>query len=179
MLTKFTSLVVHADVLKSGFIPNEEKSIWDPAQNIIWPGTVINTSKCLMSATDSRIQSLTEDLLFLLESKDSLFQVRKLASVCGKIISLWNSVGSLTRLMVRNTFAVVKSVTNWNSLVSLTPEYINELNFWKDNLATNNGVPLWPVKRKPTQIVYLDASNSACGSYSVRGQNLSQELVRF
>ena len=159
MLTKFTSLVVHADVLKSGFIPNEEKSIWDPAQNIIWPGTVINTSECLMSATDSRIQSLTEDLLFLLESKDSLFQVRKLASVCGKIISLWNSVGSLTRLMVRNTFAVVKSVTNWNSLVSLTPEYINELNFWKDNLATINGVPLWPVKRKPTKIVYSDATN--------------------
>ena len=72
--------------------------------------------------------------------------------MCGKIISLWNSVGSLIRLMVRNTFAVVKSVTNWNSLVSLTPEYINELNFWKDNLATISGVPLWPVKRKPTKI---------------------------
>ena len=180
MLTKFTSLVVHADVLKSGFIPNEEKSIWDPAQNIIWPGTVINTSECLMSATDSRIQSLTEDLLFLLESKDSLFQVRKLASVCGKIFSaLGNGIGNITRLMTRDTFAVVNSVTNWNSLASLTPDCINELNFWKDNLATINGVPLWPVKRKPTQIVYLDASNSACGSYSVRGQNLSQELVRF
>ena len=58
--------MVHADVLKSGFIPNEEKSIWDPAQNIIWPGTVINTSECLMSATDSRIQSLTEDFVVFL-----------------------------------------------------------------------------------------------------------------
>ena len=109
--------------------------------------------------------SLTEDLLFLLGSKDSLFQVRKLASVCGKIFSaLGNRIGNITRLMTRDTFAVVNSVTNWNSLASLTPDCINELNFWKDNLATINGVPLWPVKRKPTKIVYPDASNSACGS---------------
>ena len=96
--------------------------------------------------------SLTEDLLFLLGSKDSLFQVRKLASVCGKIFSaLGNCIGNITRLMTRDTFAVVNSVTNWNSLASLTPDCINELNFWKDNLATINGVPLWPVKRKPTK----------------------------
>ena len=110
--------------------------------------------------------SLTEDLLFLLGSKDSLFQVRKLASVCGKIFSaLGNCIGNITRLMTRDTFAVVNSVTNWNSLVSLAPDCINELNYWKDNLATINGVPLWPVKRKPTKIVYSDASNSACGSW--------------
>ena len=110
--------------------------------------------------------SLTEDLLFLLGSKDSLFQVRKLASVCGKIFSaLGNGIGNITRLMTRDTFAVVNSVTNWNSLVSLAPDCINELNYWKDNLATINGVPLWPVKRKPTKIVYSDASNSACGSW--------------
>ena len=87
---KITSLAVHADMadlLKSGFLPNEEKSIWDLAQDIICLGTVINTSECLISATDSGIyQSLTQDLLFLLGSKDSLFQVRKLASVCGKKI---------------------------------------------------------------------------------------------
>ena len=110
--------------------------------------------------------SLAEDLLFLLGSKDSLFQVRKLASVCGKIFSaLGNGIGNITRLMTRDTFAVVNSVTNWNSLASLTPDCINELNFWKDNLVTINGVPLWPVKRKPTKIVYPDASNSACGSW--------------
>ena len=61
--------------------------------------------------------------------------------------------------MTRDTFAVVNSVTNWNFLVSLTPKCINELNFWKDNLATINRVPLWPVKRKPTKIVYSDATN--------------------
>ena len=67
--------------------------------------------------------------------------------------------------MTRDTFAVVNSVTNWNFLVSPTPKCINEINFWKDNLATINGLPLWPVKRKPTKIVYSDASNWACESW--------------
>ena len=85
--------------------------------------------------TDRRIQSLTEDLLFLLGLEGSLSQVRKLASVCGKIISLGNCVGNVTRLMTRTIFAVVNSATNRNSLISLTPEYVDELNFWKDNLV--------------------------------------------
>ena len=33
---KITSLALHADLLKSGFLPNEEKSIWDLAQDTIW-----------------------------------------------------------------------------------------------------------------------------------------------
>ena len=66
--------------------------------------------------------------------------------------------------MTRNTFAVVNSVTNWNSLVSLTLERTDESNSPKDSLATIKGVPLLPVKRKPTKIVYTDASDSARGS---------------
>ena len=160
-------MAVHADLLKSGFVPNEDKSLclWDPTQVITWLGTVIDTSECIISATESRMQSLTEDLSFLLDSgRPPLHQARLLASVCGKIISLGNCVGNVARLMTRNTFAVINSAMNWNSLVSLTPDCVDELNFWKDKLVHINGVPLWPVKRKPTKIVYSDASNSACGS---------------
>ena len=63
-----SSLSVHADLLKSGFVPNEEKSLWEPTQVITWLGTVIDTSQCIISATDTRIQSLSEDLSFLLDS---------------------------------------------------------------------------------------------------------------
>lgn len=162
---KISSLAVHSDLLKSGFLPNEEKSVWDPTQVITWLGTVINTSQCVIKATDKRIDSLINDLSSLLCSERSLHQVRKLASVCGKIISLGNCVGNVTRLMTRNTFLVINSTADWNSLVSLTPECLHELNFWKNNLADINGLPFWPIKRKPSKIVYSDASNSACGSY--------------
>ena len=33
---KITSLAVHVDFLKFGLLPNEEKSIWDLAKDIIW-----------------------------------------------------------------------------------------------------------------------------------------------
>ena len=97
---------------EASFIPNEEKSIWDPTQVIAWLGTVINTSEYIIFATDRRIQSLTEDLLYLLAFEGSLYQVRKLANVSGKIISLGNCTGSVTRLMTRNTFAVVNSLSS-------------------------------------------------------------------
>ena len=88
-----------------------------------------------VSATDRRIQSLTENLFYFLgRLRGFLYQVRKLASGCGKIISLGNCVGSVTRLMTRNTFAVVNSTHNWNSLVSLTPECA-------DNVAQIKSVP--------------------------------------
>ena len=164
---RISNLSVHADLLKSGFVPNEEKSLWEPIQVITWLGTVIDTFHCIISATkNARIQSLSEDLCFLLDSTHpSLYQVRKLASACGKIISLGNCVGNVARLMTQNIFAVINSAMNWNSMVSLTPGCVDELNFWKVNLVYINGVPLRPIKHKPSRIVYSGASISACSSF--------------
>ena len=67
--------------------------------------------------------------------------------------------------MTRNIFAVINSATDWNLMVSLTPGCVDELNFWQVNVVHINGVPLWPIKRKPSRIVYSDASISACGSF--------------
>ena len=53
--------------------------------------------------------------------------VRKLACVCGKIISLTNCVGNVSRLMNRNLFAVISSASSWNSHVHLSSESLTEL----------------------------------------------------
>ena len=52
-----------------------------------------------------------------------------------------------------------------NSFVRISSEALDELNFWKSNLAILNGIPIWPVRHKPSKIVYSDASGSACGSF--------------
>ena len=110
---RISSLSVLADLLESGFVPNEEKSLWERTQVITWLGTVIDTPQCIISATDTRIQTLSEDLSFLLDSTHpSLYQVRKLASVCDKIISPGNCVGNVAWLMTRNIFAVINSAMN-------------------------------------------------------------------
>ena len=51
-LAKIVSLQVHADLLKFGFLPNEEKSHWNPCQDIVWLSTALNTVKCSIAATD-------------------------------------------------------------------------------------------------------------------------------
>ena len=168
---KIASLQVHADLLKSGFLPNEAKCIWDPTQVITWLGAVLNTSTSEMSATCKWITSFQEDLAALLAISFSCHPIRKLASVCGKIISVGSCVGDVSRLISRNVFAVINTALTWNSYIRLLSEALAELSFWKSNVASLNGIPIWPVRHKPSKIVYSDASGSACAvSSSLRGR---------
>ena len=59
---KLNSLIVHSDLLKSGFVPNEDKSQWEPVQIITWLGVILNTTDGSVKATDDRIVKLTTDL---------------------------------------------------------------------------------------------------------------------
>ena len=54
---KIASLQVYTDLLKSGFLPNKTKCVWEPTQLITWLGAVLNTSMSEISATDKRITS--------------------------------------------------------------------------------------------------------------------------
>ena len=143
----------------------ETKCVWEPTQVITWLGAVLNTSTSEVSATAKRITSLQEDLATLLAIPSSCHPVRKLASVCGKIISLGPCVDNVSRLMSRNLFAVINTAQTWNSYARLSSEALAELVFWKSNAASLNGIPIWPVRHKPSKIVYSDASGSACGSF--------------
>jgi hypothetical protein len=160
---KITSLHVHADLLKFGFLPNEQKCHWDPLQSVSYLGTIINTGDSSISATDRRINSILCDLDALL-SNTSFVHVKSVASVCGKIISLGNCVGNVTRLMSRSLFSVIHSRSSWSSFIKLTSDARVELRFWKRNVLHLNGIPLWPIKCKPSKIIYSDASNTGCGS---------------
>ena len=162
---KIANLQVQADLCRSGFLANDSKCVWEPTQTISWLGTVINTATSQIGATEKRIQSLQDDLNSILSVSPSSIPVRKLASICGKIISLGNCVGIVSRLMTRNLFAVVNSASSWNSYVLLSPESLTELIFCKSNIASLNGIPIWPNRNKPSKIIYSDASGSACGSF--------------
>ena len=57
---KIHSLAVHSDLLKSGFVPNQEKSVLEPFQVFVftWLGVVRNTNDGSVQATDERIVKL-------------------------------------------------------------------------------------------------------------------------
>ena len=164
-LAKIASLQVHSDLLKFGFLPNEDKCRWNPCQTLTWLGSVLNMRNSSISATDKRIQSLEFDIENLTLRPHDLVHVKQIARIAGKIISLGNCIGNVTRLMSRNLYVVINSSRSWNDHVYLNEEAICELRFWKNNLSKLNGIPLWPSIQKPSTIVYSDASNVACGSF--------------
>lgn len=51
---KIHSFTVHSDLLKCGFLVNEDKTQWTPLQEIIWLGYVINTLINYIRATDKK-----------------------------------------------------------------------------------------------------------------------------
>ena len=172
---KICSLQIHADLLKFGLLPNEGKCFWEPCQSIIWLGTVINTVDSSVAATDKRIESLLGDINDLLRDSHLSVHVKRIAKVAGKIISLTNCVGNVTRLMSRNLYSLINSTSTWFDHVFLSDAVVMELKFWQENVCKCNGIPIWPVKAKPTRIVYSDASSVGCGSViAVEGKVFQQ-----
>ena len=99
---KINSLIVHADLTRYGFLINEDKSLWEPVQNITWLGTVFDTDRGFISVTESRISKLKSSIKLIRKVDCKIVKVRDLASVVGQVISLTHCVGSVARIMTRS-----------------------------------------------------------------------------
>ena len=96
---KINSLVVHSNLLKSEFVPNEDKSQWEPIQIITWLGVILNTIDGSIKATDERISTLSRDLENLsTHQHPTRVHVKRVASIAGQIISLSSCVGPVARI---------------------------------------------------------------------------------
>ena len=109
---KANSLVVHSDLLKSGFVPNEEKSLWEPLQVITWLGVILDTIDGTIKATDERIEKLNAGFVELHPCQPTRkVHVEGVAIVTGQIIFLSPCVGS------------------WESEVFLSDGSLSEISF--------------------------------------------------
>ena len=163
---KINSLVVHSDLLKSGFVPNEDKSQWEPIQIITWLGVILNTIEGSIKATDERIAKLSYDLEILsTHQHPTRVHVKRVASIAGQIISLSSCVGPVARIMTRFLFSVISSAVSWDCEVLLTQDAISEIDFWRHNVHALNGKVYWGAKSLPAKITFSDASDSACGAF--------------
>ena len=164
---KINSLTVHADLLKSGFVPNKDKSLWEPVQIISWLGVHLNTFDGTIRATEERIAKLSQDLAALSSYKSSsAVRVKRIASVAGQIISLSSCVGSVARIMTRFLFSVVNSAVSWDSEVFLSNDSLCEIEFWSNNVHVLNGKIYWGAPSLPVRVsCFSDASDSACGAF--------------
>ena len=125
--TQRASHLVYGDLVASGFVINQEKSIWCPVQSIVLLGIVWNFEHGTIAITDARIGTIEERLSLILQKK--LVSTRELASVTGSVISLSPVFGNLSRIMSRHCQISIAASPGWDFVSELDSYCVAELQF--------------------------------------------------
>ena len=156
---------VKSDLRKSGFISNDDKSIWTPCQVIQWLGIVWDSRCATISVSERRLQGISEAIVKIFE-RNCVVSARELSSFLGKIISAQAIYGNLARIMTRYCAISIAAAEDWDSEFPLDDYCKKELAFWKSYAKQLNSRAINdnPAK-KSNFIVYSDASASGCGAH--------------
>ena len=159
------SQFVRSSIEDSGFIVNEEKSTWDPVQQLVWLGLVIRTHPFTLSITQKRMDKLFARIDSL--SQQTKASARQISAVTGSIDSQKIVLGNITSLFTRNMNRFVARAVSWDS-VSMIPGIVRkELRFWKKNATDLNVRWLQKSPKPPLKLKIVansDASDFASGS---------------
>ena len=89
--------IIQSDIWASGFVSNDEKSVWEPVQIITWLGLTWNGVLGTIEIAPHRITKLLSSLREVLSH--GKISARNLASVVGQIISTGPVTGNLSQIM--------------------------------------------------------------------------------
>ena len=109
-----SSKILH-DLLSSGFTPNDDKSVWEPTQTLVFLRSVLDFELGLVSVPEGRIRKLISSLVTCIQN--SHVTARNLASITGQIISMSCAIGNITRLLTRNCYAAIERRSSWDQLL--------------------------------------------------------------
>ena len=155
------STKVKSDLVRSGFVPNSEKSIWVPTLVIDWLGFTIDLFQGLLFIPGKKIKRVLSDITSILEANCS--SARDLSALAGRINSFHLAVGNATTLMTKFLHMSIVLQSSWDSKFLLPPSVKEELVFWKDNVRCLNGRPIGRQFSGTRTIVYSDASDVGAG----------------
>ncbi|XP_048243125.1 uncharacterized protein LOC125376006 [Haliotis rufescens] len=163
-----TSGSIKKDLIKSGFVPKVEKSLWEPQQCIEWLGLIIETKSMSLTVPARRLEKVLKMIDRLLDiGVRSKVSVRDIASVIGQIISMKMVTGSVCQLMTRSMSLQTLDVSSWNESIRLNEVSLRQLEFWKSNIHKHSQCVLSETQGV-TRVVYSDASASGYGGYCVQ-----------
>ena len=153
-----------------GFLIAEDKCSWVPCKIGTWLGYVLDYEQGRFFASDERIimlEKAIESVMYQVRRyKYMLLNVRTLASLVGRIISLQFVLGNIVRLRTREMYNCILARASWNAPVIITERAMDELIFWKHNvrLMNNKGKDLDQTVTCDAQ-VFSDASAFGYGGY--------------
>ena len=162
LLCRTNSRRVRQDLLHAGFIPNDEKSIWDPTQIIEWLGLQWNALKGTLSIVRRRLDKIINTIESIIVF-NFVISARELAAFVGQIISTGAVIGNIARIMTRHCSMSVASAASWDGRFPLDEFCKHEIWFWKRNIFQVNERDCF-LYHKPSRFIYSDASKTGCGS---------------
>ena len=112
-----TAQAVRKDLASAGFITNDEKSVWEPTQNLNWLGIAWNWALGTLEIIDRRITKILNTIDQIIDA-DYVVSARRLASFTGQIISTGPVVGNIARIMTRHCVMSTLCNDHWDLRVS-------------------------------------------------------------
>ena len=167
----FCSNFVKTTLIRSGFVPNVTKPVWNPCQCIFCLSIKIDIKNSTLSITSSRITSILNKIEFLI-NKIYIF-ARELAELAGKIISTKFIIGNITDLKPRNIYKIIESRPSWDNKLNLSlyQKAIKEIISWKNNIKIINKIVVTKKHKIPSLLFYSEGSNSDLASvYKEKGK---------
>ena len=162
------ALEMKDDLLKCGFVPKNEKSMWLPSKQKTFLGYFIDTESGKIKIPYSRLEKLSNCIQGVertLADKGSA-HVRTVASLVGQIISMHYVLGDIVYLMTKSISIDVQKAVSWNSYIVLSKDSLSMIQFWKKNLNSLNEKAFITDFACHT-IAYSDASGTGFGGYVV------------
>lgn len=159
---------VKNDLLASGFVPKNDKSLWDPIQTLVFLGVNLDTCLGIMKIPDHRMHKALNCLshILCLVKRDRPIHIKTLAKFVGHLISMSIILGNVTQLMSKYVSIDIARAQSWNEHIQLADGSIRQLKFWSEHLGTLNQCPI-NYHPQCYRVVYSDASSTGYGGYCV------------
>jgi len=162
--TKQDSSFVRISLQKAGFIPNQDKSIWEPTKALTWLGISIDLNTSSLEISSQRVTSIFNTISYLLDKK--YISARNLAKLAGKIISTKFILGDIVQIKTRYIYQTIDNNISWDKNFNIIKfsDTVDEILFWKFNFIKLNKRAIIE-NNIPNLFIYSDASDTGIASF--------------
>lgn len=158
------STQIVTSILESmGWNINKEKSILTPTPTLEYLGFIISTKKTpQISITPEKLRNLKKQIRYLRnQASQNSIPARKLAKLIGTLISNSHAMEP-TLVMSRHLMSCLTTKGNWDSLVTLDSDALEELDWWLTNIEKWKTTTIF--SSTPTLTLTTDASLTGWGA---------------
>jgi hypothetical protein len=154
------------------------KCIWEPADEVLMLGMLINTKDFIVKAPAKKIEAALNDIrrvLVPIREHRVKFppSLKLIQQITGRLMSMMLALPAV-RIYTRELYRCVAMTLeakllnpNFPPFVSLTPAAVEELEFWDRRLQTHNGLSISCRENQVEVLLWSDASDVGWGGEAV------------